>query len=691
MRYTAKLFLTLGLTLASTAAWACTNPAGATGDVKYITNYNVMAYCDGSDWVAMLGTIGGSGSGATLLNELDDVSTGGAADGQALVFNSGSWAPASVQDSRIGTLTNGQWCTSDGSNINCNTAPPLTSASSINDLTDVDTSGAASGSILAYNGSNWVISTTTAGGSDNLGNHTASQTLNLNGNWLSGDGDAEGLQVLADGTVSASGIVSATAFVGDGSSLTGINAVSSLASLTDVSLTAPASNALLRYNSGTGRWEDVELQDGISGTSMVPGYPDAILCTDSINQFLLYQVHERSTSDRVYRMPWNTSGDWSVEFDVNGDYVTHGADVSTTDCVGASIADLYADGRAYNFIGGGNVWTQAGNVAHYMVGNVGIGTSSPNALLHTHSPSSNALTIGTAGDGTSDQSILNLLTSSNGTNGIGSSGASGWHIYARGSSFTGDTNNLGITYWNGSSFLPNPVIAFEHNTGNVGIGTSSPQAKFEVREEGALDDVMLKLSASGGRALSILHPDPANINSPFTFLTPNAYNFRVDTIDALTIDSGGKVGICDNTPDYKLDVEGTAYATGAAGALSDRRHKKAITDLPVKGLATITKLRPVQFEWKDPQDAGMEGAQFGFIAQEVEEVLPQVILTQDDEEQTKGMKPTALIPVLTKAIQELRKEKNAEIKALKARNESLSKKLAAQNVRLEALEAAVRQ
>jgi len=222
MRIKAQLFLTLGLTLASTAAWACTNPAGATGDVKYITNYNVMAYCDGSDWVAMLGTIGGSGSGATLLNELDDVSTGGAADGQALVFNSGSWAPASVQDSRIGTLSNGDWCSTDGAVINCNNTAPLTPSSSINDLADVLASGATEGSILAYSGGDWVVSTTTTG-ADNLGNHTASQTLNLNGNWLSGDGDAEGLQVLADGTVSASGIVSATAFYGDGSNLTGIS------------------------------------------------------------------------------------------------------------------------------------------------------------------------------------------------------------------------------------------------------------------------------------------------------------------------------------------------------------------------------------------------------------------------------------------------------------------------------------
>lgn len=36
---------------------------------------------------------------------------------------------------------------------------------------------------------------------DNLGNHTATTTLNLDGNYLSGDGDAEGIYVNADGNV----------------------------------------------------------------------------------------------------------------------------------------------------------------------------------------------------------------------------------------------------------------------------------------------------------------------------------------------------------------------------------------------------------------------------------------------------------------------------------------------------------
>ena len=67
----------------------------------------------------------------------------------------------------------------------------------------------------------------------------------------------------------------------------------------------------------------------------------------------------------------------------------------------------------------------------------------------------------------------------------------------------------------------------------------------------------------------------------------------------------------------------------------------------------------------------MEGTQLGFIAQEVEEVLPEAVLTQDNEEQTKGLKYNALIPLLTKAIQEL----EAQNEALKAENSSLKEEI----------------
>ncbi|MCS7074250.1 MAG: hypothetical protein NZ108_07270, partial [Bacteroidia bacterium] len=51
-----------------------------------------------------------------------------------------------------------------------------------------------------YDGSTWTMISSGSGG-DNLGNHIATQTIRLNGNWLSGDGDNEGVWVANNGNV----------------------------------------------------------------------------------------------------------------------------------------------------------------------------------------------------------------------------------------------------------------------------------------------------------------------------------------------------------------------------------------------------------------------------------------------------------------------------------------------------------
>jgi len=79
-------------------------------------------------------------------------------------------------------------------------------SSSIIPTTALEVIGTISATGLVVNG----VSITSSGGGDNLGNHTASQTLNLNGNWLSGDGDAEGLPLDANGNAEVSGNISTT-------------------------------------------------------------------------------------------------------------------------------------------------------------------------------------------------------------------------------------------------------------------------------------------------------------------------------------------------------------------------------------------------------------------------------------------------------------------------------------------------
>jgi hypothetical protein len=67
---------------------------------------------------------------------------------------------------------------------------------------------------------------------------------------------------------------------------------------------------------------------------------------------------------------------------------------------------------------------------------------------------------------------------------------------------------------------------------------------------------------------------------------------------------------------------------------SDVRLKKDIQSL-VGSLDTLTKLRPVTFEWKDP--ARGEGTKAGFIAQEVEEVKPDWVAVDDQGFKTINM------------------------------------------------------
>ena len=80
------------------------------------------------------------------------------------------------------------------------------------------------------------------------------------------------------------------------------------------------------------------------------------------------------------------------------------------------------------------------------------------------------------------------------------------------------------------------------------------------------------------------------------------------------------------------------------------------------GLAAVNTLKPREFNWK--RNTRPQGKQVGFIAQEVEEIIPEVVHGYDGAKSING---TGLISVLTKAIQEL----SQQVTALKAEVELL--------------------
>jgi cell division protein FtsB len=76
----------------------------------------------------------------------------------------------------------------------------------------------------------------------------------------------------------------------------------------------------------------------------------------------------------------------------------------------------------------------------------------------------------------------------------------------------------------------------------------------------------------------------------------------------------------------------------------------------------------------------------GFIAQEVEAVLPQAVSTATDARQTKSVAYSEVIPVLTEAIKQLK----AENDTLKAQNAAITTQNAAILKRLDVLEAKIK-
>jgi hypothetical protein len=124
----------------------------------------------------------------------------------------------------------------------------------------------------------------------------------------------------------------------------------------------------------------------------------------------------------------------------------------------------------------------------------------------------------------------------------------------------------------------------------------------------------------------------------------------------------GNVGIGTTTPGtYALYINGTGYLNTTAWAYSsDRRLKENISQIQA-GLPVIQQLKPVKFDYIKG-----EKKQAGFIAQEVEKVLPDIITK--DKDGMLAMKTESIIPYLVKAVQEQQKEieeLKGQVKALK--------------------------
>lgn len=127
--------------------------------------------------------------------------------------------------------------------------------------------------------------------------------------------------------------------------------------------------------------------------------------------------------------------------------------------------------------------------------------------------------------------------------------------------------------------------------------------------------------------------------------------------NGLTILENGNIGMGSLTPSVRLQVNGDIIANSIAGS-SDLRFKKNIR--PVQNaLDKIKALRGVYFNWDQKafpeKDFGAQD-ELGFIAQEVEKVVPEIVTKDNTKYEYRSVKYDKLVALLVEAIKEQQKQ-----------------------------------
>lgn len=321
----------------------------------------------------------------------------------------------------------------------------------------------------------------------------------------------------------------------------------------------------------------------------------------------------------------------------------------------------------------------------------GIGTTTPVNKLEVVTTTADPATSGAAANG-----ILRLGATSTNVHvldfGLSSTSTFSW-LQARSKSAYGTTYNLAL----------NPI------GGNVGIGTTNPTAKlnlvgggirihngfsnstsrpaittatignFEIRGGGGAggttqadggDDGFLRLSAGGGSSTG----QQSSIDLTGYSNVPDMLNnivMRTEGTERLRINNAGNVGIGTAAPSVRLQVSGDIIANSIAGS-SDLRFKTNVRSI-TSPLEKVKSLRGVYFNWDQksfPNKDFSDKTELGFIAQEVEKVLPEVVSKDKTPEEYRSVKYDKVVALLVEAI----KEQQKQIDSLKSQVKKLNRK-----------------
>jgi hypothetical protein len=553
------------------------------------------------------------------------------------------------------------------------------------------------------------ISGTGGGGGDNLGNHTATQNLNLNSNWLSGDGDPEGIFVDTDGKVGIgteepefkltlnNGGILGTGTLGEGTLLTTSDAGPRL-------IWYPRKGAFRAGGVETDEWidENIGLYSTALGyrTTASASYSTALgyetTASGNFSTALGYHTTAEGHYSTAFGRETTASGQYSTalgsrttasgRFSMALGYLTQAESFCETvigrwdtDYDPQSDTTWIPTDRLFVIGNGTNPTSRSDAMVVLKNGNVGFGTSTPEFKLTLNN--GGILARGTLGEGalltTGDAGPQLIWYPRKGAFRAGGVETDEWIDENIGlySTALGYRTTASAPY---STALGYRTRASGEYSFAVGAGAATGEEARCAIAMGLNTTVSGQHSAAIGGYLNEVSGDYSIAIGPKITVTGDHSVAISLNDDPLTLSwssvmaiMGGRVGIDTTEPQYDLHVNGSAGKPGGGmwSNPSDLRLKD-IQGSYEKGLAEIVRLNPVRFRYKinNPRGLPSDIDQIGLIGQEVEKVFPEAVSRNTDGYLDFNMH--AVNVAMINAIKELK----AENEKLKARIEELERK-----------------
>ncbi len=341
-----------------------------------------------------------------------------------------------------------------------------------------------------------------------------------------------------------------------------------------------------------------------------------------------------------------------------------------------------------NFMSNGNITRMIVDNA----GNVGIGIGAALAqakleVLGTIS-ASNLYVTATTGTVSATYGYFKYISSTNGLGAGGTSdritsGTTGITAISNTKTISITTNNVVTGYFNSNGVLTVPGISTTSNLTSV-TTLSANQIQFNTLTGGTGVDPSFSVSASGADT-QVQYNSSGNLAGSANFTYSSGVVTITGTVTATNVYAGsvsGTTGTFGSIGSGAINANGIVSSTGVnvtgdisyTGVLtdtSDRRLKHDIKPLPFgSAMEKLMLMKPVQFRMNDRPDR----VEWGFVAQDVEQLFPNLVFTANDALGTKTLNYIGMIAPMVQGMQELQKENDG----LRKRLDKLEKLVEAQ-------------